>query len=86
MSKELHQQLLIKHLNTWTKTAKDVLEGRTIKEVRYLNDEEMKMMGWYKRPICFFLDNGERCILSCDDEGNDGGVLFYGTSGVLPTL
>jgi len=43
-------------------------------------------MGWYKRPICFFLDNGEYCILSCDDEGNDGGVLFYGKNGVLPTL
>jgi hypothetical protein len=70
----------------WTKTAKQVLQGRTIKEVRYLNDEEMKMMGWYKRPICFFLDNGEICVLSQDDEGNDGGVLFYGTNGVLPVL
>ena len=76
-----------KELQTkWNKTAKEVLEGRTIKSVRYLNDEEMEMMGWYKRPICFFLDNGESCILSCDDEGNDGGVLFYGKNGVLPTL
>jgi CO dehydrogenase/acetyl-CoA synthase beta subunit len=73
-------------IEQWTKTAKEVLEGRTIKEVRYLNDEEMKMMGWYKRPICFFLDNGESCILSCDDEGNDGGVLFYGRDGVLPVI
>jgi hypothetical protein len=78
MSKELQQ--------TWNKTAKEVLEGRTIVEVRYLNDKEMKMMGWHKRPICFFLDNGTSCILSCDDEGNDGGVLFYGEHGVLPTL
>jgi hypothetical protein len=78
MSKEL--------LTQWTSTAKQVLEGRTIKEVRYLNDEEMEMMGWYKRPVCFILDNGEYCILSCDDEGNDGGVLFYGKDGVLPTL
>lgn len=76
-----------KELQTkWNETAKEVLEGRTIKSVRYLNDEEMEMMGWYKRPICFFLDNGESCILSCDDEGNDGGVLFYGKNGVLPTL
>jgi hypothetical protein len=46
----------------------------------------MEMMGWYKRPVCFFLDNGVSCILSSDDEGNDGGVLFYGSDGVLPTL
>lgn len=70
----------------WTVKAKNILEGRTIREVRYLNDDEMEMMGWYKRPICFFLDNGESCVLSCDDEGNDGGVLFYGKNGVLPTL
>ena len=46
----------------------------------------MEMMGWYKRPLCFFLDDGTSCILSADDEGNDGGVLFYGSNGVLPTL
>jgi hypothetical protein len=70
----------------WTKVAKEVLKGRTIVEVRYLNDEEMKILGWYTRPICFMLDNCICCMLSCDDEGNDGGVLFYGKDGVLPTL
>ena len=75
-----------KILKQWTDEAKKVLQGKTITEVRYLNDEEMKMMGWYKRPICFFLNDGTSCILSCDDEGNDGGVLFYGKDGVLPTL
>jgi hypothetical protein len=71
---------------TWTKKAKEVLQNKRIVEVRYLNDEEMEMMGWYKRPICFFLHDGTSCILSADDEGNDGGVLFYGADGVLPTL
>ena len=70
----------------WTKVAQSVLLGRTITEVRYLNDEEMEMMGWDKRPVCFTLDNGQYCILSCDDEGNDGGVIFYGKDGVLPVL
>ena len=73
-------------IEKWNKVSQDVLKGRTIVEVRYLNDEEMKMMGWYSRPVCFFLDNGVSCILSSDDEGNDGGVLFYGADGVLPTL
>jgi len=72
--------------NYWTKKSKDVLQGRTIVEVRYLNDEEMEQLGWYKRPLCFILDNGEYCVISCDDEGNDGGSLFYGENGVLPTL
>jgi len=72
--------------NYWTKKSKDVLQGRTIVEVRYLNDEEMEQLGWYKRPLCFILDNGEYCVVSCDDEGNDGGSLFYGENGVLPTL
>jgi hypothetical protein len=73
-------------LENWTSTAKEILEGRTIVNVRYLNDEEMETLGWNVRPICFFLDNGQYCILSRDDEGNDGGALFYGEEGVLPTL
>jgi hypothetical protein len=73
-------------IKKWEVTAKEVLLGKKIIEVRYLNDEEMKMMGWYKRPICFFLDNGTSCILSMDDEGNDGGSLFYNENGVLPTI
>jgi len=70
----------------WTKVAQDTLKGKTIVEARYLNDDEMEMMGWYKRPVCFFLNDGTSCILSADDEGNDGGVLFFGANGVLPTL
>jgi hypothetical protein len=70
----------------WDSVAKKALKGKTIVDVRYLNDEEMEMMGWYSRPVCFFLNDGTSCILSSDDEGNDGGVLFYGENGVLPVL
>jgi hypothetical protein len=73
-------------LTKWNKIAKDTLQGRKIVEVRYMNDKEMEEMGWHSRPICFLLDNDVICILSSDDEGNDGGVLFYGSDGVLPTL
>jgi hypothetical protein len=75
-----------KVLVQWSTKAKEVLKGKTIVDVRYLNDKEMEMMGWHKRPICFFLNDGTSCILSMDDEGNDGGSLFYGQDGVLPTL
>ena len=51
-----------------------------------INDEELENMGWNSRPLCFFLDNGTSCVLSMDDEGNDGGVLFYGKDGVIPVI
>ena len=74
----------------WMNKINQVLKGRVIKSVRYLNDEEMELMGWYKRPICFELDNGTLCIPSMDDEGNDGGSLFYQEKGkeldVLPVI
>lgn len=74
----------------WTDKAKLVLLGRKIVEVRYLTDEEMEDIGWYKRPLAFHLDDGTICFLSCDDEGNDGGVMFYQKDGddnsVLPVL
>jgi len=73
-------------LARWTSQAKKVLLKRTIVDVRYLNDAEMEDMGWYSRPLALFLDNGEHLIISADDEGNDGGAIFYGTNGVLPTL
>ncbi len=69
----------------WMKKINQVLKGRIIKSVRYLNDEEMELMGWYKRPICFELDNGTLCIPSMDDEGNDGGALFTSDE-KLPTI
>jgi hypothetical protein len=46
----------------------------------------MEDMGWYSRPLAIFLDNGEHLIISADDEGNDGGAIFYGERGILPTL
>ena len=74
----------------WVEKSNSILKGRTIVNVRYLNDDEMELMGWYKRPICFVLDNGTLCIPSMDDEGNDGGSLFYQEQGkeldVLPVI
>jgi hypothetical protein len=44
---------------------------------------------WYKRPISFTLDNGTRLMVQQDDEGNDGGALWYGNKDgedLLPVL
>ena len=69
------------------KQAKVILEGRTIKHVRYLKDEEMEDLGWYKRPIAMFLDNGEVLIITQDDEMNDGGSIWVNKlNTIIPTL
>jgi len=73
----------------WTKVAENVLLGRQIIKVEYMEQEECDDYMWHKRPITFFLDNGTRVIAQCDDEGNDGGVLTCLTKNkeeVLPVL
>jgi len=52
------------------------LIGKTISEIRYLSDEEMKMFGWYKNPMVIMLNDHTQIVLQSDDEGNDGGAAF----------
>jgi hypothetical protein len=73
-------------LNHWNQKAKEFLLNKKIVDVRYLNDEEMKELGWFKRPIAFMLEDGTSCIVSMDDEGNNGGSLLIGQKDCLPTL
>lgn len=74
----------------WNKKAKGVLLGKTIVSVNYMTEKDAESLGWYKRPIVFKLNDGSICYLSCDDEGNDGGALFYsdknGVHDELPVL
>jgi hypothetical protein len=74
----------------WTAYAKKALLGRKIVRVRYLSDEEMEDMGWDSKPIVLELDNGTLMFPSADDEGNDGGAMFYCSeedpNGVIPVI
>ena len=73
----------------WTKIAQNVLLGRSILKVEYMEDKECNSYGWYKKPVTFILDNGTRVIAMMDDEGKDGGVLTCHThekEEVLPVL
>jgi len=74
----------------WNGKAQWVLEGKTIVSAAYMTEQEAEDWGWYKRPIIMVLSDGTELILSADDEGNDGGSLFYANDkerdGVLPTL
>ena len=73
----------------WNKQAKKVLLNRKIVQVKYVDSEEANSYMWGKRPISFTLDNGTRIIAQMDDEGNDGGALWYGNKDgedLLPVL
>lgn len=60
----------------WADEAKKHLVGKKIIEVRYLNEEECKGMGWSEAPLAIFFEDGSYIFPSQDDEGNGGGSLF----------
>ena len=73
----------------WNKQAKKVLLGRKIVQVKYIDTEEAKSYMWNNRPVSFMLDDGTRLMVQMDDEGNDGGALWYGNKDgedLLPVL
>lgn len=72
-------------IENWNKRCSDELVGKTIKEVRYMTDEELEMYGWFKRVLVIFFTDGSYMLPSMDDEGNDGGALFTSFE-KLPTI
>ena len=75
--------------NEWTTEAEKILLNKRIIKVEYMSLKEADNYLWKNRPITFILEDGTRIIAQMDDEGNDGGVLWYGTEddeGVLPVL
>lgn len=60
----------------WTEVARRQLVGRTIVAVNYFSPEEAELCGFDQRPIVLKLDDGNLIYPSCDEEGNDAGVLF----------
>ena len=79
---------IIKLNQELTQKACDVLKGKTIVAVGYVPDNFMQAQGWWKRPVFFKLNDGTVFIPFADDEGNDGGSLFYykgEDSGLIPT-
>ena len=73
----------------WNKKANDLLLGKKIVKVEYMDTEEADNYMWNKRPVTFMLDNDTRVMIQSDDEGNDGGALWIGSKDVeeiLPVL
>ena len=76
---------LVRH---WTVQAASVLEGRTIKKVRYLDEDELRSLYWGSTAIVLELDDGTLVFPSRDDEGNEAGALYTTNEDVsiVPTI
>ena len=53
------------------------LTGKTIASVRYMTEQECKRMMWHSRPLLIRFTDGSYIIPQMDDEGNDGGAMYY---------
>ena len=70
----------------WTGKAVKELVGKTIRNVRYMTEEEAELFGWYNRALVIFFEDGTYIIPQSDDEGNDAGALSVNSTDVLPVL
>ena len=61
-----------KHANNFT-----FLIGKKVESIRYVTKEEARDWGWDKRPLIIEFTDQTCIIPQSDDEGNDGGALYY---------
>ena len=61
-------------MKTWTAKGNALLAGRTIKEVKYQDNNEE--YDWHQSAPIIVLDDGTEIIASRDPEGNGPGALF----------
>ena len=59
----------------WADKLKPLI-GRSITNVRYLDDQEIAQMGISHKAVVLTLDDGTLLWPMADDEGNDAGALF----------
>lgn len=60
----------------WLKDAKTLLEGKTIRVVRFMTHEEMKDYGWKTRPLILQLDDQNIIYPTSDEHASEGGSLL----------
>ena len=59
----------------WTEHARQHLQGRTIVQVEYMEDEEARDLDWSELPLVLTLDDGTVLVPMRDDEGNGAGAV-----------
>lgn len=70
------------------KESSDNLVGKTIKNVRYMTNEEMEDHLWDKKTLVIFFTDGSYIYASSDDEGNSAGALYtsFNKLPIIPTI
>lgn len=68
------------NLENFEQAAKNIFEGRVIREVRYITDQEANEIGLSHKGLVFILDNGTMAWPVSDDEGNDSGAVHTSNS------
>jgi len=53
------------------------LVGKKIESVRYMTQDEADAFMWDKRPLVIRFTDGSFIIPQMDDEGNDGGAMYF---------
>lgn len=51
------------------------LAGETVKEVRYMTQDEADELGWFEAAPVLVMESGLELVVWCDSEGNDPGCL-----------
>ena len=74
----------MKDINLWQEKAKELLEGRTITEAKYIPDDD------WGYALVLILDDGKQVFVQSDDEGNAAGALCVQSNSddyeILPRL
>lgn len=53
------------------------LEGKKIKRVYQMSEADAEALAWYNKPFVIEFTDGSILIPQRDNEGNDGGAVWY---------
>jgi len=59
----------------WSAAISKILVGKTIKEIRYLTDQEQEQFDWLDSAVVIIFTDGSWIIPMSDDEGNNAGAI-----------
>jgi len=68
------------------KRAREILVGKTIQSLGYLDENEKNNLLWDKSAIVLELNDGTLLFPSMDDEGNEAGAMFIQTEKELERI